>query len=174
VTVERYDAPANTLEYVIAPGDILNVRVFQQEALSARTRVRADGRISLPLVNDWMAAGKTPVLLATELKQHLKGFINLPEVTVALEDPRPLSVSIIGEVVRPGPAVLESASAGVLNALAAAGGFTQFAHRDGIFVLRPRVGEAPVRIRFVYEALTRAEGRASAFRLLSGDVIVVE
>ncbi|MCC6338320.1 MAG: polysaccharide biosynthesis/export family protein [Myxococcales bacterium] len=173
-TVDDYLPPVSVGEYVIMPGDVLQVRVFQQEAMSSRVRVRVDGRVSLPLVNDWMAAGKTPAALALELQQALKGFINAPVVTVSVEESRPLSVSILGEVARPGVVVLEP-GAGVLTALSAAGGFTDFAHRDGIFVLRSRPGEAsPARILFTWDALTSGDGRAATFRLLPGDVVVVE
>lgn len=174
MTVDEYVPPVSVGEYVIMPGDTLNVRVFQQEAMSSRVRVRVDGRVSLPLVNDWMAAGKTPKALAAELQVQLKDFINTPVVTVSVEETRPLSVSIIGEVTRPGVVVLEAGS-GVLTALSAAGGFTDFAHKDGIFVLRSRPGEAtPARIRFTWQTLTSGEGKAATFRLQPGDVVVVE
>ncbi len=162
------------LEYVIAPGDTLQVRVFQQEAMSARVRVRADGKVSLPLVNDLPAAGKTPTGLATELQLRFKDFINNPVVTVSLEESRPLSVSVLGEVTRPGVVTLEP-GAGVLQAIAAAGGLTDFAHKDGLFVLRKVAGDpAPRRIRFFWDALTRGEGRGARFVLVPGDVVVVE
>lgn len=174
MTVDEYVPPVSVGEYVIMPGDTLSVRVFQQEAMSSRVKVRADGRVSLPLVNDWMAAGKTPKALAGELQVQLKDFINTPVVTVSVEETRPLSVSILGEVTRPGVVVLEAGS-GVLTALSAAGGFTDFAHKDGIFVLRSRPGEAtPARIRFTWDTLTSGEGKAATFRLLPGDVVVVE
>lgn len=174
MTVDEYVPPVSVGEYVIMPGDTLNVRVFQQEAMSSRVKVRADGRVSLPLVNDWMAAGKTPKALAAELQVQLKDFINTPVVTVSVEETRPLSVSILGEVTRPGVVVLEAGS-GVLTALSAAGGFTDFAHKDGIFVLRSRPGEStPARVRFTWDALTSGEGKAATFRLLPGDVVVVE
>lgn len=164
----------DSVEYVIAPGDTLQVRVFQQEAMSARVRVRADGKVSLPLVNDLPAAGKTPTALATELQVRLKEFINTPVVTVSLEESRPLSVSVLGEVLRAGVVTLEP-GAGVLQALAAAGGLTDFAHRDGLFVLRKVGGEpAPRRIRFHWDALTRGEGRGARFVLQPGDVVVAE
>lgn len=163
-----------SVEYVIAPGDTLQVRVFQQEAMSARVRVRADGKVSLPLVNDLPAAGKTPTALAGELQIRLKDFINNPVVTVSLEESRPLSVSVLGEVLRAGVVTLEPGS-GVLQALAAAGGLTDFAHKNGLFVLRKLPGEpAPRRIRFHWDALTRGEGRGARFVLQPGDVVVAE
>lgn len=172
VSVDRY-REAGGGEYVIAPGDVLQVSVFQQEAMSARVRVRSDGRVSLPLVNECVAAGKSPRLLASELEQKLKDFVNKPSVRVSLEEGRPLAVSVVGEVVRPGALTLEP-NAGVLQALAAAGGLTDFAHRDGIFVVRAATDAAPARVLFTWDALASGEGHALRFRLLTGDVVVVE
>ncbi len=168
------EAPAEAA-YLIAPGDVLNVRVFQQEAISTpRARVRQDGKVSLPLLNDVQAAGLAPEALAAQIQARLKSFINNPVVNVSVEESRPVSVSVLGEVSRPGVVSLDS-GAGVLHALAAAGGFNEFSRREAIFVLRHIAGRAtPLRIRFSYEALVRAEGKAPTFALAAGDVVVVE
>lgn len=167
-------ALADDTGYVISPGDVLQVRVFQQEAMSARVKVRGDGKVSLPMLNDVLVAGKSPSVLASELQVKLKDFINTPVVTVSLEESRPVTVSVLGEVVRPGVVTLE-AGAGVLQALAASGGLTDFAHRDGLFVLRKVEGQpAPRRLRFIFEVLARGEGPAARFTLLPGDVVVAE
>ncbi|MHB8877314.1 MAG: polysaccharide biosynthesis/export family protein [Myxococcaceae bacterium] len=173
--VDEYVAPSDEgTGYSIHPGDMLNVRVFQQENISAKVRVRADGKVSLPFVNDVQAAGLTPVVLARHLEIQLKTFINNPVVTVSLEEVRTLSVSVLGEVVRPGTYQLEPGT-GVLQALAMCGGLNPFAHADAVFVLRKVEGvAAPTRIRFTYPALARAEGRSGTFMLRWGDVIVVE
>jgi len=85
-----------------------------------------------------------------------------------------MSVSVLGEVARPG-AYAPEPGAGVLQVLAMAGGLNAFAHEDRVFVLRKIDPEAvPTRIRFDYPTLARAEGRASAFTLRTGDVVVVE
>lgn len=173
VPVEEW-TQSGTEPYVIAPGDTLQVRIFQQEAMSARVKVRPDGRVTLPLLNDYPAAGMTPADLAVQLQARLKEFINNPVVTVSLEESRPLTVSLVGEVMRPGTLTLEP-GAGLLQALAAAGGLTEFAHREGIFVLRQRPGApAPRRIRFTWPALAQAESAASSFVMVHGDVVVVE
>jgi polysaccharide biosynthesis/export protein len=160
--------------YLISSGDVLQVRVFQQEAMSARVKVRGDGKVSLPLINDVLATGKSPALLAAELQLKWKDFINNPVVTVSLEESRPVVVSVVGEVVRPGVVTLE-AGAGVLQALAASGGLTDFAHRDGLFVLRKVPAQpAPKRLRFTWEVLSRGEGAAARFTLQPGDVVIAE
>ena len=160
-------------EYRIAPGDVLTVRVYQQDALSTRERVRQDGKVSLPLLHDVQASGLSPAVLAKQIQERLKegGFLNVPSVNVTVEEMRPLAVPVLGEVTHPGQYNVERGS-GVLEALAAAGGFTEFAHRDRIFVLRRQSQLS--RIRFTFEALSRGGGRASEFRLQSGDAVVVE
>ena len=161
-------------DYEISAGDVLQVRVFQQEAMSARVKVRADGKVSLPMLNDVSAAGKSPTVLAAELQVRLKDFINTPVVTVSLEESRPLTVSVLGEVMKPGVVSLESGS-GVLQAIAATGGLTDFAHRDGLFVLRKPAGQgAPKRLHFTWDLLSHGEGPAARFTLLPGDVVVAE
>ena len=160
-------------DYIIRQGDLVNVRVFGQEAMSARSRVRGDGKISLPFLNDVTAAGFTPVVLSAQLQTRLKDFINNPVVTISLEEVRPVPVSVLGEVPRPGIYTLDP-NAGVLQAVAAAGGFTNFADKE-LFVLRnPSDGGKPLRIRFDYDAVSQAKGKGAGFRLRPGDVLIVE
>jgi polysaccharide export outer membrane protein len=159
--------------YVIAVGDLVNLRVFNQEQMSARVRVRSDGMISIPLLNDVAAAGLTPVALAAQLQERFKDFVKAPVVTVTVEETRPANVFVAGEVARPGPYPLDSAAPGVLAALTSAGGLTQFARADRIFVLRQGAPPAQ-RIRFSYDALVQLEGGAARFKLKHGDVVVVE
>jgi polysaccharide export outer membrane protein len=174
VWVDQYVPPADDPagdDYRIAPGDVLSVLVYRQEGMSTRERVRPDGKVSLPLVRDMQAAGLSPSMLAEQIQTRLKNYINVPVVTVAVEEMHPLVVPVLGEVGHPGQHTLEK-GAGVLEALAAAGGFTEFAHRDRIFVLRRR--PVLVRIRFTFDDLSRGQGRAITFRLESGDAVVVE
>ncbi len=175
VPVEQYPTPAPEAEYRIAPGDVITVRVWNQDSMSSpRARVRDDGKISVPFLQDVEVAGTTPTELAQRLQVKLKTYVVNPVVTVTVDEVRPLRVSVVGEVTHPGQFELEH-GAGVLAALAAAGGLTDYAHRDAIFVVRnPPDAKAPVRIRFRYAALAGAEVRAASFRLRPGDVIVAE
>lgn len=169
VWVQEYQEPAQAdAGYVIAPGDLIAVRVFNQEGMSGRARVRNDGMISLPFINEIRAADSSPLALAARVRERLKEFVVNPVVTVSLEEPRPAEVSVVGEVAKPGVYKLET-HGGVLSALAAAGGLSDFADRSRIFVLRDRQ-----RIRFTFQALSEAEPRALAFRLAPGDIVVVE
>jgi polysaccharide export outer membrane protein len=171
--VNEYQEPPASPQsgYVIQPGDVLQIRVFNQPDMSARSRVREDGKISIPFLNDVVASGFTPNALAQQLQTRLKEFINAPVVTISLEEARPFAISVIGEVSKPGVYPVPM-GAGVLQALAAAGGFTQYASRDRIFVVREIPQRA--RIRFDFEQLTLAEGKAATFRLRVGDTVVVE
>jgi polysaccharide export outer membrane protein len=173
IPVEQYKEAADpgTGEYIISVGDMLSIQVFDQAQISGRMRVRSDGRISLAFVNDVQAAGKTPVALASELEAGLKSVVLNPKVTIVVEESKPLTISVLGEVSKPGTQTFERDS-GVAQALAAAGGLTNFAHKNRIFVTRST--PKPVRIHFTYEALTRKVGPASAFRLQPGDVVFVE
>jgi polysaccharide export outer membrane protein len=157
---------------VISPGDQILIRVWNQEAMTTRARVRSDGRITVPLLNDVVAAGQPPAELAALLQTRLKDFFNNPVVAVAVEEQRPLSVSVMGEVAHPGTFSLEP-GAGVLQALAAAGGLNDLADRDMIYVLRSS-GSGLERVRMTHEALVHLKGRAAHFKLQSGDVVVVE
>ena len=174
VWVEKYQEPQpppQSGDYVIGVGDALAIQVWEQEKMSARVRVRTDGQVSMPFLNDVPAAGMTPVALAQDLERRLRSFIVTPQVTVAVDESRPLSVSVLGEVGEPGLHNLDP-GAGVAQALAAAGGLRDYAHKDRIFVLRS--GDKPVRIRMTYQSLTAAEGPAAGLRLRTGDVVVVE
>jgi len=156
--------------YVIAEGDLLAVRVFNQENMSTRARVRRDGMIAMPFLGDVEVRGKTPAAASAELEARLKKYVVSATVTITLEEAQPTSVSVLGEIAHPGNYVVEP-SAGVLQAIAAAGGFTDYASRSSIYVIRR---SSPQRIRFTFASLAQGDGRAAAFRMHPGDVVVVE
>jgi polysaccharide biosynthesis/export protein len=173
VWVEAYQTGENPSgqELLIKPGDVVEVRVFGQDQMSAKARVRSDGQITLPFLNEMKVAGISPTVLASQLQTRLKDFVNTPLVTVAVEEAKPAPISVIGKVARPGQYPLENATT-VLQALALSGGLTEFAGPDRIFVLR--AGPPQVRIRFRYDSLLVAGAKAASFRLAPGDVVSVE
>jgi polysaccharide export outer membrane protein len=175
VWVDDYRESGAEGAYVIGPGDVLQVRVFKQENLSGRVRVRSDGMISLPFVDDLRASGATPRQLSGRIEEQLKSMIVNPVVGVSVEEQRTAQVSVLGEVARPGVYPIDRGS-GLLQALAASGGKTEFASEDRIFVIRAAADPPapPTRIRFTFRSLTGAEGAAVRFRLRDGDVVVVE
>ncbi|MEI7705300.1 MAG: polysaccharide biosynthesis/export family protein [Deltaproteobacteria bacterium] len=175
VKIDDYKVPeeAPNQEYVIRPGDVLQVRVMGQESVSVRAKVRPDGQISLPLLGDVLASGVTPSALARQIQERLTRFIVNPSVTISLEEPRAMMISVLGEVPKVGTYPLEQGS-GIMEALAAAGGLTQYAASDRIIIIRREPSGNRVRIRFEYDALTQLRGAAATFRLQNGDVIVVD
>jgi polysaccharide biosynthesis/export protein len=158
-------------EYIIGVGDGLRIQVYEQEGLSALTKVRPDGRIALPFVGEIVAAGKHPMGFAKELEARLKVFFVTPRVIVNVDEMQPVVVSILGQVGKVGSLRLEP-STDLLQALALAGGPNEFADKSSIFVLR-RYPEFR-RIRFTYDALVENRGNAARFSLRTGDVVVVE
>ncbi len=158
-------------EYVIGIGDALSVKVYEQDSLAATPKVRTDGRIALPLVGEMVAAGKHPSGMAREIEGRLKEFIVSPRVTVNVETAQPVAVNVVGEVGKAGAVTLEP-PANILQALAQAGGPSEYANKSRIFVLR-RIPEFR-RIRFTYDAILENQAGAALFPLRSGDVILVE
>ncbi len=158
-------------EYRIGPEDVVQVSVWNNEALSRTVPVRPDGMISLPLLNDVPAAGLTPLELRASLMQRLVEFAPAPEVSVIVTDVRSFKVSVLGAVARPG-----RFDAGtwitVLDALAMAGGLGEFADRSGIVVLR-REAQGTRRLRFDYTRVRRDDGGQPNFYLRAGDIVVV-
>lgn len=173
VWVRDYREPPMPMDKdtVLVPGDVITIRVYQQPDLSTKTRVRNDGKVSMPLLNDVQAAGQTPAAFAQALQARLKEFMNAPVVTISLDDPRPNSIPVTGEVTRPGVFQLEP-GAGVLTALASAGGLTPFASWSKIFVIRQ--APEPVRIRLDYRELRDGDRTSLLFQLRQGDAVVVE
>ena len=159
--------------YVVGANDMVMVQVFNHPEMSGRARVRTDGNLSIGLLGDVQAAGKAPTVLATEIAQQLtaRSLAVGARVTVTLDEAAPVRVSMIGEVARPGLYAL-SAGAGLAEAMASCGGFTDFAHRDRVYVVR-RTPEL-IRIRFTYADVLRGTRGTGTFRLRSGDTIVAE
>lgn len=158
-------------DYRIGPEDILQISVWKNEALSRTVPVRPDGKVSLPLLNDLQAAGHTPMELRDLLIEKLQEYIPSPEVSVIVVETRSFKVSVIGEVLTPGRYDLRSRTT-VLDILAMAGGFNNFASRARIFVLRPG-GNSMTRIPFNYNKAVAAGGEQENFYLLPGDIVVV-
>jgi polysaccharide export outer membrane protein len=154
--------------YRIGAEDVLQISVWKNETMSRSVPVRPDGKISLPLLNDVQAGGLTALELREILTKQLAAYMPNPEVSVIVTDVRSFKVSVIGEVARPGRYELKSWTT-VLDVLALAGGFTQFASRSRILILQPD-GKAMKRIPFNYNKIG---GEQENFYLRNGDVVVV-
>lgn len=167
--------PAST-DYVIEIGDVLEILVWRNEALSRVVTVRPDGRISLPLLNDVQAAGLTPMALREQVAQQLKKFKELPEVSVIVTDAKSQVIYVMGQVAKPGsyPLGPMGPNATVLQAIAGAGGFTPFADRNNIVVLRKHGKEVKEqRLRVNYQAILSGRSTNGNIALHAGDTIIV-
>lgn len=163
-------AVAGLEEYRIGPEDVLAISVWKNEPMSRVLPVRPDGMISLPLLDDVMAAGLTPTELRNLLAQRLAEYVPSPAVTVIVNDVKSFKVSVIGEVTRPARYELKSRTS-VLDVLALAGGFTQFASRTKIVVLRPE-GDKRVRIPFNYNQAASGSTEEDLY-LKPNDIVLV-
>jgi polysaccharide export outer membrane protein len=157
--------------YRIGPEDMLQVSVWSNEALSRIAPVRPDGRISLPLLNDVQAAGLTPMELREELARRLAEYVPSPEVSVSVTEVRSFKVSVMGAVAKPGRYELRS-WATVIDVLAMAEGFTPFAARSRIVVLRSG-GKRVERIPFDYDKVASGGGSQANFYVRPSDIVLV-
>ena len=163
-------AAAGLEEYRIGPEDVLAISVWKNEPMSRVLPVRPDGMISLPLLDDVMAAGLTPTELRNLLAQRLAEYVPSPAVTVIVNDVKSFKVSVIGEVTKPARYELKSRTS-VLDVLALAGGFTQFASRSKIVVLRPE-GDKRTRIPFNYNQAASGSAEEDLY-LKPNDIVLV-
>jgi polysaccharide biosynthesis/export protein len=164
-------AAAGTFPGGVAAGDLLSVQVWNAEQMSTRQRVREDGTIALFFMGQLRVAGLGTAEIADTIAARLDGILVAPRVNVVIEEAAAEMISLIGEVSRPGRYPVRQAPT-VLAALSQAGGLTEFARKDRIFVLRD--GPEPQRIRLTYEQITRGEDVAKGFRLRAGDAVIVE
>ena len=164
-------APISAEQYRIGPEDILAISVWKNEAMSRTVPVRPDGMISLPLLDDVQAAGLTPMQLRDVIVKRLVDYMPAPEVSVIVTEVRSFKVSVMGEVARPARYELKSVTT-VLDVLAQAGGFNQFANRSRIVILRPN-GKAMQRIPFNYNKVISSGGEDENLYLQSGDIVLV-
>jgi polysaccharide export outer membrane protein len=165
-------ATAASSDYVIGPEDMLQVTVWKNDTLSRVVPVRPDGKISLPLLHDVQAAGLTSMQLRDKISRALAEFMPHPEVSVIITDVRSFRVSIMGEVQRPGVLLLKSSTT-VLEAIAMAGGFRDFASPSKIVVVRKDSAGQTQKIPFNYNKAIRNGEMEDNIDLKTGDVIVV-
>ncbi len=157
--------------YTIGPEDLLDVTVWNNAAISRTVPVRPDGKISLPLLDDVQAAGLTPKQLKGDLARRLAKYISAPEVSVIVREIHSLRVAVLGEVNKPGRYDLKS-RASVLDAIALAGGFSPYAARSKLVILRV-AGSTVKRIQCNYNKVVAAEVEPESFFLQPGDTLVV-
>jgi polysaccharide export outer membrane protein len=158
--------------FVIGNDDILAINVWKEPDISRSIPVRSDGRISLPLVGELQATGRTPLELEEDIASKLRNYISAPEVTVMVQEIHSQKFNILGQVAKPGSYSLELATT-VLDAIAAAGGFKDFANQKGIYILRQTPGGGESRIAFNYKNVIKGKNPQQNVKLEPHDTIVV-
>jgi polysaccharide export outer membrane protein len=173
-TAETSTASAATAaDYRLAAGDKLRIEVYKDTQLSQSLQVRPDGKITLPLVGDVAAAGHTSLELRDSIAGSLKEYIKEPVVTVIVVETTPQVVYVTGEVTKPGALPLTGGRMSILQALAMAGGFTDFANRKDIRILRK--GPAGMQtLKFNYKDALDEDNTREPLQLQPGDTVVVK
>jgi polysaccharide biosynthesis/export protein len=162
-------APSTSEEYRLGGGDKLRIEVYKDAQLSQSVQIRPDGKITLPLIGDLEAAGRTPIELRDTIARQLKEYMNNPVVTVIVVEATAAVAYVTGEVNHPGVIQLQGGPLSVLQALAMAGGLKDFANSKNIRILRR--GPAGLQtIAFNYKDAIRG---AAPIYLRPGDTIVV-
>jgi polysaccharide export outer membrane protein len=166
------DLSGESPNYEIGAADVIKVMVWRNPELSAEVPVRPDGRISVPLLGDVPAAGLTTATLRDRIAAGLSEYITAPDVTVIVEQVNSKVVFLVGEVVRPS-AIPLNREMRVLDAIATAGGFSPFADKGDIKVLRPNPDGTVEEHEFNYGKFVKGKKPGSNLLLQAGDTIVV-
>jgi polysaccharide export outer membrane protein len=159
-------------DYVIGPEDVLAINVWKEPEISRSVPVRLDGAISLPLVGEVQAGGKTPIQLEQEITKKLQAYISEPEVAVIVQEMRSKRFNVLGQVVKPGSYLLANSTT-VLDAIALAGGFRDFAKQKSIYVLRRNPDGTESRLPFNYKDVIKGKHTEQNVRLEPRDTVVV-
>jgi polysaccharide export outer membrane protein len=165
----------SSTDYRLAAGDKLRIEVYKDPQLSQSLQIRPDGKITLPLVGDVAAAGHTSLELRDAIGTALKEYITSPVVTVIVVEATPAAqlVYVTGEVNKPGSFTLSGGPLSVLQALALAGGFTDFANKKDIRVLRK--GPAGMQtLKFNYKDALDDGNKREPLQLRAGDTVIVK
>jgi len=158
--------------FVIGPDDVLSVNVWKEPDVSRSVPVRSDGKITLPLVGELQAGGQTPRQLQMEIATKLQNYISEPEVTVMVQEVRSQRFNVLGQVAKPGSYLMTN-SARVLDAIAVAGGFRDFAKKKSIYVLRSTPDGGQTRLAFNYVDVIKGKKPEQNVELKPHDTVVV-
>jgi polysaccharide export outer membrane protein len=158
--------------FIIGADDVLAVNVWKEPDISRSVPVRSDGMISLPLAGELQASGQTPHQLEIAIAGKLKSYISEPEVTVIVQEIRSQKFNILGQIARPGSYPLTNAST-VLDAIALAGGFRDFAKQKNIYILRQNADGGQSRLPFNYKEVIKGKDAAQNIKLQPRDTIVI-
>jgi polysaccharide export outer membrane protein len=162
-----------TQDYIIGPEDVLDITVWKNSDLSKTVQVRPDGQISMPLIGDVSAVGRTTGSLRSEIALRLTAFMENPTISIVVSQVNSYAIYVLGEVVKPAKYPLKSKTT-LLQAVTLAGGFTPVASRNKIVIFRfGKDGEALQKIKASYDDIVLRDGSQQNIELKPGDQIVV-
>ena len=164
-------SPGSVVEYVIGVEDVLDIVVWREEDTTLEVIVRPDGKITVPLVGDVQAAGRTASEIAAQLTESLSRYIKEPLVAVIVSQINSFRVYVIGEVNAQGVLELRQRTR-LLQALALAKGLTEFADKSDIVLIREENGRIE-RLQFDYKKLVKDENSSDNIYVKPGDTIIV-
>ena len=159
-------------EFRLGPDDVIEVFVWKEPELSTTVVVRPDGKVSLPLIGELPTSGKTAVQLQEEIGQRLTQYVAQPVVNVMVKEVNSAKVSVLGEVRTPGVYKIKD-RATVLDAIAMAGGFTEYAKRSKVTIIRPESTGAQKRIKLNVDEQIKSSD-TELFYVLPYDKIYVQ
>jgi len=159
-------------EFKLGPDDVVEVFVYKEPELSPTVVVRPDGKISLPLIGELMVNGKSALELQREVTQKLAQYIAEPSVNVIVKEVNSAKVSVLGEVKTPGMYKIKD-RATILDAVALAGGFTEYARRDKVTLIRIEPNGQQHRIQINVEDQIKGR-KGDLFYILPYDKIYVQ
>jgi polysaccharide export outer membrane protein len=165
------DAQTGDDDYLVKPGDILNITVWGEEELQGEALITPDGSFSFPLVGHLNSKGRTAAELQVMVSERLAKYLSAPVVTVSIGQVNGNKIYVIGQVKNPGAFVMNHA-VDVMQALSMTGGTTPFAALNDILILR-RVASGQVALTFEYSDVSRGRNLEQNIQLKSGDVVVV-
>ncbi len=171
VPVRVPGTPTDQVEYHVAPPDVLNISIRPEPEITRDVVVRPDGRISFDLIGDLFVQGKTLEEIRRDITDQAEKFILNPDVTVILSESNSRQYYVFGEVNSPGAYPLVG-DVSMVNALASAGGPTQYAKLDAAWLVRPTEGDS-LAYEVDFEAITRRGDATTNYELQPGDVVYV-
>ena len=159
-------------DYIIGPSDVLAINVWKDTELSRTVPVRPDGKISLPLIGELQVSGLTALKVQRMVTERLKEYISNPEVSVIVQEVKSRTFAVLGKVAKPGSYELGKPTT-VLEAIAIAGGFLDFAKLSKVYIIRPTGNGSSETLHFDYKKAIKGHNPEQNVELKSGDTIVV-
>jgi len=166
-------AASTPVGYIVGADDLLTIRFWADPQLSADVVVRPDGKISIPLLNDVQAAGLTPQQLGESLEKAASKFVTVPTATVIVREIRSRKVFLLGPGIAKQGVVPLTTEMTVLQAIAAAGGLLEYAHKDDVVILRTENGQEK-RFKFNFDDVTKGKNLKQNILLQPNDTILVK